>query len=95
VNAQDVEHYSPYSIPGIQIDLLIQTRRFFYLVELKFEKGLLGGDVVSNMIQKLDRFDSPKNGRSIKTAIIHVGGVEDCVRESEYVDIGENIIDYV
>jgi predicted AAA+ superfamily ATPase len=95
VNAQDVEHYSPYSRAGIQIDLLIQTRRFFYIVELKFKKGLLDASVVSNMIQKLERFDSAQKGKSIKTAIIHVGGVEDCVRDSEYIDVCENIIDYI
>ncbi len=95
VNSQDVEHYSPYSRVGIQIDLLIQTRRFFYIVELKFKKGLLDISVVNNMIQKLDRFDSPQTGKSIKTAIIHVGGVEDCVSESEYIDVCENVIDYI
>ncbi|MCJ8269652.1 MAG: ATP-binding protein [Psychrosphaera sp.] len=93
VNHQDVEHYSPYSRRGIQIDLLIQTRRFFYIVELKFKKGLLDASVVSNMIQKMDRFNATQKSRSIKTAIIHAGGVEDCVSESEYIDVCENIID--
>jgi hypothetical protein len=69
VNRQDIEHYSPYSRPGMQIDLLIQTRRFFYIVELKFKMGLLDASVVRNRIQKLDRFDCPQKGRSIKTGL--------------------------
>jgi hypothetical protein len=74
---------------------LIQTRRFFYIVELKFKKGLLDASVISNMIQKLDRFNTPQKGKSIKTAIIHVGGVEECVSDSEYIDVCENVIDYL
>ena len=95
VNSQDVEHYSPYSRSGLKIDLLIQTKRFFYIVELKFKKGLLDSSVVRNMKQKLARFGIPQKGKSIRTAIIHVGGVEDCVGESEYIDVCENILDHI
>lgn len=95
VAREDVEHYAPYSRPGIQIDLLIQTRRFFYLVEMKFIKGVLDADVLSNMIQKLERFIPEQKGRSIKTAIVHASDVADCIRQSEYIDICENVMDHI
>jgi hypothetical protein len=46
------------------------------------------------MKHKLERFEQTK-ARSIKTALIHVSGAQDCVVDSEYIDICENVFDHL
>ncbi|NQZ08505.1 MAG: AAA family ATPase [Algicola sp.] len=94
ISASDVTYYAPYNNSGVQIDLLIETNRSFYLVELKYYAGLVPGRVITDIKQKLDRFGLSHN-KSVKTAIMHVNGAEDAVINSEYVDFCENIFDHL
>ncbi|MFT4924539.1 MAG: AAA+ ATPase superfamily predicted ATPase [Phenylobacterium sp.] len=94
ISASEVIYYAPYNDSGIQIDLLIETTRSFYMVELKYYADLVPQRVIAEMKQKLDRFGLSHN-KSVKTAIMHVNGAEDGVINSEYVDFCENIFDHL
>ncbi len=82
--------------PGCQIDYLIQAKNgVLYLCEIKFSKGPIGTKVISQMQQKLVRLHYPK-GYSIRPVLIHVNGVEEAVRNSEFfteiIDFGRILI---
>ena len=94
VNSEDVLRAAPYQIKGLQIDLLVETRRYFYIVELKFHLKPLGMDVIKSMKQKVDRFPCPAN-KSVRTAIIHINGAEEKVKNNDYIDICINISDFL
>ncbi len=96
IKKEQVLNAGSYQTKGLQIDLLIQTRRFFYIVEMKFQLDELDSDVVLSMRQKLDRFSANQSqALSIKTALIHVSGAKECVLDSEYIDICENVYDHI
>ena len=92
INSEDVIKMAPYQTKGLQIDLLIETRRYFYIVEMKFQLTPLAMDVVSSMKDKLERFPCPAN-KSVRTAIIHVNGAQEKVENSDYIDICCNLSD--
>ena len=94
LNSEEILRPAPYQIKGLQIDLLIETRRYFYIVELKFHLNPLGMDVMRSMKQKVDRFPCPAN-KSVRTAIIHINGAEEKVKNHEYIDIYANICDFL
>ena len=85
---------APYKNKGMQIDLLIETRRYFYIVEMKFHLNPLTLDVVKSMKQKVKRFICPPN-KSVRTAIINVNGAVEKVNNSDYIDICVNISDHL
>jgi AAA+ ATPase superfamily predicted ATPase len=93
INQDHVLQCGPYQTKGLQIDLVVQTRRYLYIVEMKFQLDPLGSDVVRSMVQKLERFP-PVPGLSLKTALIHVSGAQDSVIQSEDIDICENLFDH-
>ncbi|WP_104398770.1 AAA family ATPase [Vibrio penaeicida] len=90
INSEDVLKASPYQTKGLQIDLLIETRRYFYIVEMKFQLKPLNMDVVRSMKTKVERFECPDN-KSVRTAIIHVNGAQEKVENSDYIDISRNL----
>jgi|GEM_PF-7015576 len=92
INSEDVIKMAPYQTKGLQIDLLIETRRYFYIVEMKFQLTPLAMDVVSSMKDKLEHFPCPAN-KSVRTAIIHVNGAQEKVENSDYIDICCNLSD--
>ena len=94
LESKSILRFAPYQIKGLQIDILIETRRYFYIVELKFCSAPLDSRVVRDMKQKLDRFKCPAN-KSVKTAVIHVNGASDNVQNSDYIDICENLSDHL
>ncbi len=94
INNEDVLMAAPYQNKGMQIDLLIETRRYFYIVEMKFHLNPLTSDVVKSMKQKVERFICPPN-KSVRTAIINVNGAVEKVKNSDYIDICVNISDYL
>ncbi|WP_133406263.1 AAA family ATPase [Parashewanella tropica] len=53
MNPEDVIRAAPYQTKGLQIDLLIETRRYFYIVEMKFQHKKLSSEVIQSMKQKL------------------------------------------
>ncbi len=76
---------------GCQVDLLVQTRfRTVHLCEIKFSSQPVGMNTVYAIEDKVDRLALPK-GWSIRTAIIHVNGVTDEVRQSESID---HVVDF-
>jgi hypothetical protein len=78
----------------VHLIVLLQTRRYFYIVEMKFQLDPLDIDVVTNMMHKLARFPATKT-QSIKTALIHISGAKPCVMDSEDIDICENVFDHI
>jgi AAA+ ATPase superfamily predicted ATPase len=80
-------------IPGCQIDYLIQTKfGGLFLCEFKFSRNPVGIHVIDEVQKKIERMVYPK-GFSIWPVLIHVNGVEDEVRASNFfshiIDLGE------
>jgi AAA+ ATPase superfamily predicted ATPase len=76
---------------GCQIDYLIQTKfDTLYICEIKFSKHPIGLSIISEMKEKINRLKVPRH-MSRRSVLIHVNGVTDEVRESEYFS---NIIDF-
>lgn len=69
---------------GCQIDYMIQTKfDTLYVCEVKFSKHPIGMEVINEMQQKIDRLKRPK-GFSCRPVLIHVNGVSEDVKESDY-----------
>lgn len=80
-------------IPGCQIDYLIQTKfGGLYVCEFKFSKNPVGMNVIAEVQEKINRMIYPK-GFSIWPVLIHVNGVDDEVRGSNFfshiIDLSE------
>lgn len=76
---------------GCQIDYMIQTRYgALYLCEIKFSKNKMGGGVIDQVRQKINRLKRPK-GFSCNPVLIHMNGVEDSVIDTDFF---HHIIDF-
>lgn len=76
---------------GSQIDLLIQTKHStLYVCEIKFNSSEVKGSVIEEMEKKIDSLSIPK-GTSIRPVLIHVNGVSQIIRESDFFN---DIIDF-
>jgi len=69
---------------GVQIDLLLQTRMSFCLVEIK-RRLQIGREVVDEMREKVRRFSPPK-GISVRTALVYDGELAPSVEADGYFD---------
>ena len=69
---------------GCQIDLLIQSKRFWYVVEIK-RKRHIGREVVEEVAQKVDRLPHPRS-ISIRTALVYEGELSKAVEGDGYFD---------
>jgi hypothetical protein len=70
--------------PGCQIDYLIQTKfNTLYVCEIKFSKEPVGTSVLKEVKQKIESLNKRKNF-SIRPILIHVNGVTDAVKESDF-----------
>ena len=69
---------------GVQIDLLVQTRKSMYVVEIK-RKGRIGESIESEVAAKVARLRHPK-GISIRTALVYEGELAPVVRGNGYFD---------
>ena len=69
---------------GVQIDLLIQTRRSVCLVEIKRRREI-GRDIIDEMAEKVDALPRRK-GISVKTALIYEGHLAPIVEADGYFD---------
>ena len=69
---------------GVQIDLLLQTRMSFCLVEIK-RRLQIGREVMDEMREKVRRFSPPK-GISVRTALIYDGELAPAVKRGGYFD---------
>ena len=83
---------SPYSRPlspksgrsGVQVDLLLQTRRSMCLVEIK-RRRQIGREVVDEMAEKCKRLARP-SGVSLKTALVYEGELSPAVEADGFFD---------
>ena len=86
---------APYSIagskekPGLQVDLLIQTRKSICVVEIK-RKALIDESIEDEVAQKIVRMGLPAN-KSIKTALVYFGRLSPQLVEDGYFDTMINI----
>lgn len=69
---------------GLQIDLLVQTRKSAYVVEVKRKKHI-GESVEAEVAEKVARLRHPK-GISIRTALVYEGELAPVVRGNGYFD---------
>lgn len=78
---------------GVQVDLLLQTRRSIYLVEVR-RRNELGHEVVDEMDEKVSRIRRPR-GVSLKTALVYDGHLAKTVEADGYFDAVIDIRDVV
>ena len=78
---------------GVQVDLLLQTRRSIYLIEIK-RRNALGYEVVDEMDEKISRITRP-HGVSIKTALVYAGNLAKTVEADGYFDAIIDIRDII
>ena len=78
---------------GVQVDLLLQTRRSIYLIEIK-RRNELGYEVVDEMDEKISRITRP-HGVSIKTALVFAGNLAKTVEADGYIDAIIDIRDII
>ncbi|WP_199438538.1 AAA family ATPase [Vibrio owensii] len=90
----EIINAAPFQTTGLQIDWLIETKRYFYIVEFKFQAKQLGSSVLRDMDKKIHKLDIPHN-KSVRTAIVHVNGAEDRVKESAFIDYLIDLCDLV
>lgn len=70
--------------PGLQIDLLLQTRRSVCIVEIK-RRRRIGPEIVDEVREKCGRFSRPA-GISLKTALVYDGELAPSVEADGYFD---------
>ena len=78
---------------GVQVDLLLQTRRSIYLVEVK-RRAELGHEVIDEMDEKVSRIKRPR-GVAVKTALVYDGHLAKSVEADGYFDAVIDIRDVV
>lgn len=69
---------------GVQIDLLVQTRKSVCVVEIK-RKSHIGPEVESEMQEKVRRLSLPRD-IAVRTALVYTGDVSPEIAESNYFD---------
>ena len=82
-----IESAAPYrrmGDAGLQIDLLIQTRRAMYVVEIK-RKREIGREVEHEVEQKVERLGRHA-GRSVRTSLVYEGHLAPIVEADNYFD---------
>ena len=69
---------------GVQIDLLIQTAKTAYIVEVK-RRHRIDGEVIAELEQKVASFPHRRD-LTIRTVLVYEGEPEDAVKKSEALD---------
>lgn len=69
---------------GVQVDLLVQTRKAVVVVEIK-RQGEIGEEVEREVAEKVRRLRLPR-GMSVRTALVYAGTLSKGVRGSGYFD---------
>ena len=69
---------------GVQIDLLVQTRKSMYVVEVK-RKSRIGESIETEVAEKVARLRHPR-GMSVRTALVYEGELAPVVRGNGYFD---------
>ena len=68
--------------PGVQIDLLVQTPKTYFVVEIK-RKRRIGVEIEQEVEEKVSRLRVRK-GVSVRTALVYQGELDAQVREDGY-----------
>lgn len=69
---------------GCQIDYLVQSRaKNLYLCEFKFQRKVLGVEIIDEVKEKMERLSVPK-GLGVVPVLYHLGGVSDTVVSSDF-----------
>lgn len=82
-----IESAAPYrrmGDSGVQIDLLIQTRRALYIVEIKRQREI-GREVECEVEQKVERIGKHE-GKSIRTSLVYEGHLAPIVEADDFFD---------
>ena len=82
-----IESAAPYrrmGDAGVQVDLLIQTRRAMYVVEIKRQREI-GREVEREVEQKVERIGKP-DGKSIRTSLVYEGHLAPIVEADDFFD---------
>lgn len=76
---------------GCQVDFMVQTKfNTLYVCEIKFSHQKIGGEIVAELREKIDRLEMARNF-SVRPVLIHVNGVSPAVGESDFFS---HIIDF-
>ncbi|WED24000.1 ATP-binding protein [Vibrio sp. JC009] len=94
LSAGDVLNAAPYQSKGVQIDWLIETKRYFYIVEFKFQSKPLDTSLLRDMDKKIIKVDFPSE-KSIRTVVVHVNGASQKVEQSGIIDYSLNLCDLI
>lgn len=85
-----IESAGPYqrsasaSGKGVQVDLLIQTRKAYHVVEIK-RQDRIGVEIEDEVGEKIRRLRVPK-GMSVRTALVYDGEVSKALRSNGFFD---------
>lgn len=96
ISKETIRFSGPYFRPstkqkqGVQIDLLIATKDILYVIEVKFQRGIIGKSIIPEIQEKIKRLASPKR-MSYRSALIHVNGVSEELEDEKYFD---HILDF-
>jgi len=80
---------------GVQVDLLVQTRRSIHLVEVKRQREI-GREVIAEMEEKVKLVPHPE-GVSLRTALVYEGNLASVVEADGYFDAlvpFRNVLDF-
>lgn len=70
--------------PGVQVDLLVQTRKSFCVVEIK-RRERIGEEVEEEVRRKVSALGLPR-GASVRTALVYAGRLAPAVEENGWFD---------
>ena len=72
------------SSPGVQVDLLLQTPKSMYVVEVK-RKAIIGVDIEDEVQRKVERLGASRDV-SVRTVLVYAGTLAPEVEENGYFD---------
>lgn len=84
---------APFRGGGVQVDLLLQTRRTLYLVEVK-RRSEIGRGIVAEMDRKVRQF-ARQRGPSIRTALVYDGRLHPSIEADGAFDFLVNVRDFL
>ena len=84
---------APFRGGGVQVDLLLQTRRSLYLVEVKRRREI-GRGIVAEMDRKVQQIARPR-GPSVRTALVYEGRLHPSIEADGGFDFVVNAEDFL
>ena len=84
LNADPYCRRSTHTQKGCQVDLLIRTRQFLYVLEVKFRRQIDKG-ILSEVREKVERLKVPRS-LSVRTGLVFRGELHPEIQPSDYFD---------